>query len=181
MNPISLLALIFIVLCGIVIIITTRRAKAPSLDKLEWLPDEKIILTEDVSYEAMIRGTEKIRQYYPKGNIILTNKRIILAQAPLFQRKSNPWFALRFVINFADRGPELTSKDFLNPLASRIAQAGHVPLFTTKDRITFPEYKGKPVVEITTPMKDHGPFFREPKIRVFSKNAQLYKKKIAAI
>ena len=166
--PTVIALVIFAVLIAVVYFLT--RGGTWTLDKLVYLPGEKMIFTDDAErFEAMFRA-KQIKNTFPNAHIVVTNKRILLTQKMLFSKDQ---YAIRYVINYADQGPELTQKDLMGGalLKARNTKENFLTLYTSTDRMSITDGS----IEITIPFKDHGPLFSEPIFNIFTTHVDTYR------
>lgn len=139
------------------------------LDKITWLPDEKVLLTDDVKFAGYFRGTKQIKSNFPFGHIVLTNQRLLLTQKTIWGGR----FKINYAIDYTHKGEPLSQSDMMGEGIFKMGDAGFFTFYTTPDRITTTMEDNKPVVQVTVPFPDHGPLMAEPRFVIYTgKGAQ---------
>lgn len=170
----------WIALVAFVVILTvlaiTKRGEKSWLDKFPPLKNEEVLFVDDTAkFTSYFRGTPQIYGMYPGGHVVVTNKRILLAQKALFIKR----FRLSFAINYVESGPVLTQQFFMGGglfKDGKFMEQAHLDFYTSPDRIKFITEKGAQALEITIPFPDPGPLLAEPRFVISTKNIQAYKK-----
>ncbi len=161
---------VVVILFVIALMIFSMLAKNSTLDKLTTLEGEKTLLEEDgVTVEESVRG-KSIKTIFRNCVVRLTNKRVIIAQAVLFNKQKK---FLRIVINYVDKGPELKAVGGV-VMNTETFKQGYLTLYTTKDRIAVEETGGEKMLVITAPLAEKGAL-QEPHVWVHTQKAAEFK------
>ncbi len=139
------------------------------LEKLQWLPGEKILF-EDSHCRFESKNSQGRGSYYPMGHVCVTNERIILAQRGLFGKKRT----LRFILPYGRmQDPQENAGYLKNAL-----KTGHITFRTHPTRIGFGEKKGKSVITFQ-PLQEATSIFEVAEVKLYPSNVELYKKVFA--
>lgn len=167
----TIVGIIFGVLFVILVIVGSVIRRKATIENLATLPGEHTVFEESgIRVDEKLRG-EGIVTMYRKSFVRLTNKRIIIAQVPWFGKKIH---YLVSVINYSgETGPEVGNYGgvFLKGVG---ASKGYMTFYTTKQHINIEQIKDKSVVKIVVPMKDTGPFLKEPRIFIYTNSIVKY-------
>jgi len=136
--------------------------------------DEKIYGYDDViKYETIFRH-EQNKHRYPRGHIMITNKRIILSQKQYGAKNS---FRITHSIDFHKTGTPLTAQDLLGGslFKKTDVKENFLRLYTTTKNINNTQYKSSPIIDIAITYEGNNAFFNtQPHIRIYTNNTALY-------
>jgi hypothetical protein len=166
-----IVGVIFGVLFAIFVIVGSVVRRKATVENLATLPGEHTVFEESgVRVDEKFRG-EGIVTMYHKSFVRLTNKRIIIAQVPWFGKKIR--YLVSVIYYTGETGPEVGNYGgvFLKGVG---ASKGYMTFYTTKQHISIEQVKDKHVVKVVVPMKDPGPFLKEPRIFVYTSNIAKY-------
>ncbi len=142
------------------------------LDKITWLPGEKVVFTDNATFEGYFRGTKRIYSIFPLGHVVVTNRRILFTQRTLWGGR----YRIDYAVDYVDKGPELTQADMMGEALFKTKGTGFPTFYSTPDRVTYITEKNKPAVQVTVPFPDHGPLMAEPRLVIYTKKINDYKK-----
>ncbi len=156
------------ILAGVIIIIMFligRKFKNATLDKLALLSGEKILFETEAG--KVVSQTGPRPMMFPRCFVRVTNKRIIVAQHTLFEKK-NAVLPLRYVINYAATAEDPNKSGY----GGGALKTGYITLTTTVEQIQAVTEKNKTYVEIK-PQSPPGwttgvPYY----VRIFTERAE---------
>lgn len=140
------------------------------LDKITWLPGEKVLLTDDVKFTGYFRGTKQIKSNFPFGHIVITNQRLLLTQKTIWGGR----FKIDYAVDYTHKGEPLSQADMMGGGLFKLGTDGFFTFYTTLDRITSTTENSKPIVQVTVPFPDHGPLMAEPRFVIYTGKGSQY-------
>lgn len=163
---------IVIVVIGIfvvVIIIMSRKWKDINLERLQMLPGEKILFEEGgLRAETRFRISEDT--LLPGAKVLITNRRIIVAQKALFSKQH----MIRYVILLKGKGMGQPPEG----IGGGAFQTGYITYRTESSKISEAEVKNKPCLRIVPSDEDRGRLGIPDEVLIFTSRGSEIKQAI---
>ena len=168
-----ILLLVFVVAAVIIIRWTLRRA---IVEKLPVAHGERVLLTE-----TGLEIYHKVREHY-RGRaltsgvtVVLTDKRVIVATGgPEGVHK----YLLKQIIEYTTSSPAVKGSGYGAYYAKFRLENGYATYYVAPENVSVVEKDGQTAVRFEVPFPEHGAFYINPEVTIYTSRAEEYRKAI---
>ena len=165
-----ILLVIFVVVAAVIIRWTIRGA---IFERLPIEPGEKVLVTEEgLKVFHKIREASGGQALTYRVRAILTDKRILVATGgPEGKHK----FFMKMIIDFSSPAPSIQDTGYGAYREKFHLENGYPTYFISSQDISFIEKGGQTAVRILVPFPEHGSFYVNPEVIIYSKQPEIYR------
>ncbi len=166
--------IILIVLFVVVVAAIIRwKMRGAIVERLPFLPEEKILLEETgLKVFHKIREASGGQSLTYRVTAVLTNSRILVATGgPEGKHK----FFLKMILDYRSPAPQISDTGYAAYQSKFQLENGYPTYYFSPSDVTFVEKKGKEAVQINLPFPEHGAFYVAPEVIIYSKQPEKYR------
>ena len=164
---------VVVVFVIVAVILIRRQIGGAIFERLPILPDEKVLLVErGLKIFHKIREASGGQSLTYRVTVVLTDRRILIATGgPEGKHK----FFIKMILDYRKAAPQVNDSGYGAYYSKFHLENGYATYYVSPKDVHFIEKKGKLAVRIQVAFPEHGSFYVEPEIIIYTDQPEKYR------